>query len=216
MAGFWPCRDAAPEAVTAEAATGALATEPGEPTVAEAQRRVESFLTEQMPEALRAIEYRLAPFDTEPSPDSLAECALGEVKLRHVVGASDCTYLVAAFGDALVVQVQLNIHRFVVVYRVPVREALDAASLQPRLERWRIGAEHAGWTIGWRDALGDGEPAQRLVEIYCYAFAKPDFLDDPLQQMYWRTDIVQMTRYFMLEMQRFGVRLSPVAGMKGR
>jgi hypothetical protein len=202
--------------VTAEAATGDFATGLGNLTVAEAQRRIEDFLTEQMPEALRAIEYRLAPFDSEPSPDSLADCALGRVKLRHVVGASDCTYLVAAFGDALVVQVQLNIHRFVVVYRVPVREALDAASLQPRLERWRIGAEHAGWTIGWRDALGHDESAQRLVEIYCYAFAKPDFLDDALQQMYWRTDIVQMTRYFMLEMQRFGVRLAPAEGTMER
>jgi hypothetical protein len=177
--------------------------------VAEAQRRIEAFLTEQMPEALRAIEYRLAPFDAEPSSETVAECALGKVALRHVVGASDCTYLVAAFGDSLVVQVQLNVHRFVVVYRVPVSEALDAASLQPRLERWRIGAEHAGWTIGWRDALGPGTPPQRLVEIYCYAFAEPDFLKAPLQQLYWRTDIVQMTRYFMLEMQRLGVRLAP-------
>ena len=198
--------------MTLETAAGAFPAGLGGLTVAEAQRRVEAFLTEQMPEALRAIEYRLAPFDTEPSAERLADCALGEVKLRHVVGASDCTYLVAAFGDALVVQVQLNVHRFVVVYRVPVGEALDAASLQPRLERWRIGAEHAGWTIGWRDALGDGQPAQRLVEIYCYAFAKPDFLGDALQQMYWRIDIVQMTRYFMLEMQRFGVRLAPADG----
>ena len=28
-------------------------------------------------------------------------------------------------------------------------------------------------------------------------------------QLYWRTDIAQMTRYFMLEMVRFGVTLSP-------
>jgi hypothetical protein len=189
---------------------GEISTGRGDISVTEAQLRIEAFLTEQMRDALRAIDYRLAPFDAEPSSETLADCALGEVQLRHVIGASDCTYLVAAFGDALVVQVQLNVHRFVVVYRVPVREALDAASLQPRLERWRIGAEHAGWTIGWRDALGAGEPPQRLVEIYCYAFAKPDFLDDALHQLYWRTDIVQMTRYFMLEMQRFGVRLSPV------
>jgi hypothetical protein len=195
---------------------GEISTGRGDISVAEAQLRVEAFLTEQMRDALRAIDYRLAPFDAEPSSDTLADCALGEVQLRHVIGASDCTYLVAAFGDALVVQVQLNVHRFVVVYRIPVREALDAASLQPRLERWRIGAEHAGWTIGWRDALGDGQPAQRLVEIYCYAFAKPDFLGDALQQMYWRTDIVQMTRYFMLEMQRFGVRLAPAEGATER
>jgi hypothetical protein len=179
-------------------------------TVAEAQRQVEAFLTGQMVEALQAIEYRLPPFDGDPGVASLADAVLGKVAIRHVVGASDCTYLVAAFGDALVVQIQLMVSRFVVVYRVPARDALDAASLQPRLERWRIGAEHAGWTIGWRDALTPEDPAGRHVEIYCYAFAEPDFLADELQQLYWRTDIVQMTRYFMLEMVRFGVKLSPM------
>ena len=178
-------------------------------TVAEAQRRVEAFLTGQMVEALQAIEYRLPPFDGDPGVASLADAALGKVAIRHVVGASDCTYLVAAFGDALVVQIQLNVSRFVVVYRVPARDALDAASLQPRLERWRIGAEHAGWTIGWRDALAPDDAIERQIEIYCYAFAEPDFLADELEQLCWRTDIVQMTRYFMLEMVRFGVKLSP-------
>ena len=178
-------------------------------TVAEAQRRVEAFLTGQMVEAPRSIEYRLPPFNAEPGVTSLADAARGKVMLRHVIGASDCTYLVAAFGDALVVQIQLDVYRFIVVYRVPARDTLDAASLQPRLERWRIGAEHAGWTIGWRDALTPDDRAERHIEIYCYAFARPDFLADELQQLYWRTDIAQMTRYFMLEMVRFGVTLSP-------
>ena len=106
-------------------------------------------------------------------------------------------------------QIQLNVYRFVVVYRVPARDTLDAASLQPRLERWRIGAEHAGWSISWRDAITPDDRGERHVEIYCYAFARPDFLADELQQLYWRTDSVQMTRYFMPEMVRFGVTLSP-------
>jgi hypothetical protein len=42
-------------------------------------------------------------------------------------------------------QLQLNVHRLVIVYRVP---ALDASTLAVRLERWRIGAEHAGWKFG--------------------------------------------------------------------
>src|SRR6266849_6358117 len=104
-------------------------------TVAEAQRRVEAFLTGQMVEAPRSIENRLPPFNAEPGVTSLADAARGKVMLRHVIGASDCTYLVAAFGDALVVQIQLDVYRFIVVYRVPARDTLDAASLQPRLER---------------------------------------------------------------------------------
>ena len=36
-----------------------------------------------------------------------------------------------------------------------------------------------------------------------------DFLMNEMEQLYWRTDIVQMTRYFMLEARRCGVGLSP-------
>jgi hypothetical protein len=176
-----------------------------------AQRRVEDFLTHQLLEAFRATEYDLPPFDDDPPEIDIAGARRSTVELRHVRGASDCSYLVHAFGDALLVQVQLNVHRLVVVYRVPAVHALDVAGLEPRLERWRIGAQHAGWTIGWRDALGPRDPRQRYVETYCYAFAQPNFLDDLLQQLYWRTDIVQMTRYFMLEMKRLEVTLSPRA-----
>jgi hypothetical protein len=178
-------------------------------TLETAQQRVEDFLTNQLLAAFRATEYVLPTFDAEPPDTTLAEASRSKVELRHVRGASDCTYLVHAFDDALLVQVQLNVYRLVVVYRVPAINALDVAALEPRLERWRIGAQHAGWTIGWRDALGQHDPDQRFVETYCYAFAEPNFLDDPLQQLYWRTDIVQMTRYFMLEMKRLQVTLSP-------
>ena len=65
--------------------------------------------------------------------------------------------------------------------------------------RWRLGAEHAGWKFGWRDAPIAGDTGRRYVEAYCYAFAGRDFLEDDVQQLYWRTDIVQMTRYYMVE-----------------
>ena len=177
--------------------------------IEEAKRRVEDFLTGQMLEALRATEYELPRFDAAPQDVAMADAVRSRVELRHVRGASDCTYLVEAFGDELLMQLQLNVHRFVVVYRVPARDALDAASLQQRLERWATGARHAGWTLGWRDTQTPQDPKQRFVETYCYAFAQPDFLENELQQLYWRTDIVQMTRYFILEMRRTGVLLSP-------
>jgi hypothetical protein len=53
------------------------------------------------------------------------------------------------------------------------------------------------------------DPGRRYVETYCYAFAGTDFLEDELQQLYWRTDIAQMTRYYMIEAARSGIRLSP-------
>ena len=183
-------------------------------TMTEAQRRTEQFLTRQMLEALRAVEYELPSFDTEPVDVELADAARSRVEIRHVRGASDATYMVNAFGDELLMQLQLNVHRFVVVYRVPALNALDASTLAVQLDRWRIGAEHAGWKFGWRDAPiiekpGLSDPGRRYVETYCYAFAAADFLENEPQQLYWRTDIVQMTRYYMLEAARCGVQLSP-------
>ena len=175
-------------------------------TIAEAQRRTELFLTGQMLEALRAVEYQLPSFDTGPVDVELADVARSLVEIRHVRGASDATYIVNAFGDDLLMQLQLNVHRLVVVYRVP---ALDASTLAVRLDRWRIGAEHAGWKFGWRDQPIAGDPGRRYVETYCYAFAAADFLENEPQQLYWRSDIVQMTRYYMIEAARSGIRLSP-------
>jgi hypothetical protein len=178
-------------------------------SITEAQRRSEEFLTGQMLEALRAVEYALPSFEAEPPGLDLAAAARATVEIRHVRGASDATYLVEAFGDELLMQLQLNVHRLVVVYRVPALEALDAGTLAARLDRWRLGAEHAGWKFGWRDAPLMRDPGRRYVETYCYAFAAADFLESDTEQLYWRTDIVQMTRYYMLEAARCGIRLSP-------
>ena len=178
-------------------------------TIAEAQQRTEFFLTGQMIEALQAVEYELPSFETETREVQLSDAARQRVQIRHVRGASDATYLVNSFGDELLMQLQLNVHRLVVVYRVPALDALDANTLAVRLERWRLGAEHAGWKFGWRDAPVAGDPGRRYVETYCYAFAGRDFLEDETQQLYWRTDIVQMTRYFMIEAAHSGIRLSP-------
>jgi hypothetical protein len=121
-------------------------------TIAEAQQRTELFLTGQMIEALQAVEYELPSFETEPREVRLSDATRSRVQIRHVRGASDATYLVNSFGDELLMQLQLDVHRLVVVYRVPALNALDANTLAVRLERWRLGAEHAGWRFGWRDA----------------------------------------------------------------
>jgi hypothetical protein len=45
----------------------------------------------------------------------------------------NATYLINAFGEELLMQLQLNAHRLVVVYRVPALDALDASTLAVRL-----------------------------------------------------------------------------------
>jgi hypothetical protein len=178
-------------------------------SIAEAQRRTEEFLTGQMLEALRKVEYELPSFDEEPADISITDVSRSTVEVRHVRGAADATFLVQAFGDELLMQLQLNVHRLVVVYRCPAVGALDATTLAVHLDRWRIGAEHAGWKFGWRDAPLLDDLNRRWVETYCYAFASEDFLENEPQQLYWRTDIIQMTRYYVMEAARCGIRLSP-------
>jgi hypothetical protein len=134
-------------------------------TIAEAHRRIELFLTGQMLEALRTVEYELPSFDTEPVDVELADVARSRVEIRHVRGASDATYLINAFGDELLMQLQLNVHRLVVVYRVPALDALDASTLAVRLERWRIGAEHAAGNLAGA--------TRRLPAIPAGAMSKP-------------------------------------------
>lgn len=175
----------------------------------EAQQQTEKFLTEEMRDALKAVDYTPQSFELTPQPVKLSDVARAEVELRHVQGAPECVYLIEAFDDDLLMQLQINVWRLVVVYRIPALHGLDSLALQPRLNRWQLGAEHAGWTIGWRDAASPHNRENRYVETYCYAMADRGFLTDEMERLYWRTDIVQMTRYFMLEAQRCGVKLSP-------
>jgi len=86
---------------------------------------------------------------------------------------------------------------------------VDGVSLMPRLERCRCGAEHAGWQIGWRETEEPEATDRRQVEVYAYAHAGRELLRDELEQMFWLTDIAQMTRAFMLEARRCRIRLSP-------
>jgi hypothetical protein len=174
-----------------------------------AEQQVHHILSTRMAEALHAVAFDIPAFG-EPTPP-LAEIANAQVRVRHARGAPFADYLVEAFGDALVMHLQLNVWRFVVIYRVPAVDGVDGASLIPRLERWQRGAEHAGWVIGWREAVDPGDDRRRYVEIYAYANASRGLLTDELEQMFWLTDIAQMTRAFMLEAQRCRIRLSPVA-----
>lgn len=177
-------------------------------TIDEAQSRVHRFLTADMLEVLRAVECETPPLSDAPSGLTLAEARRAAVTFSHVDGAADCLYRVDAFTESLLMRLQLNVRRFVAIYQVPVTDPVDSATIAPHFERWAIGAGHAGWLIGWRDGTDPWNSDRRVVETYCYASLPEDFLDNPLEQLYWRTDLLQMTRAFMLEARRMGIRLS--------
>lgn len=182
--------------------------------IADAERRITRFLTADMVAALAAVEHETPPLAAEPGTRPIAEMARAHVTFAHVPGTADCLYRVAAFGDAVLMSLQLNVRRFVAVYRVPVIDPaggtalVSADTLAQRFERWSIGAGHAGWLTGWRDGIDPWNPAVRVVETYCYAMLPADFLGNPLEQLYWRTDLVQMTRAFIQEARRMGIPLS--------
>jgi hypothetical protein len=77
--------------------------------IATAQKMTEAFLTGQMFLALKTVEYRLPRFDADAVKIKMAEAACSRVEFRHVRNASDCVYLVQAFGDELLMQLQLNV-----------------------------------------------------------------------------------------------------------
>ena len=106
-------------------------------TIEEAKKRTEAFLVGQMLEALRAVDYEIPSFDEEPGDVELPNMARAGVEIRHVRGACDAAYLVKAFDEELLMQLQLNVHRLVVVYRVP---ALAHSMPPPWRYVWIVGA----------------------------------------------------------------------------
>ena len=169
------------------------------------------FLTGPMAQALRAVEHPMPPYvpvGSSAEGPAIDALAAAQVEIRHVPGTADALYRIAAFGDVLTLRLQLNVWRFVLVYTVPARDLVDVTGIAPRFARWQTGAGHAGWTVGWRDAVDPWAHDLRRVETYCYAMLPQDFLLNEAAQLYWRTDIMQMTRGFMLEARRGGVPLA--------
>lgn len=165
---------------------------------------IDDLLTGPLFEALKSVDCKVPAYGATGEASSDAFHA--RVRVGHVHGTPEARYLVEGLGTRLELYVQLNVYRFVVVYRLPGQGTVDCGALQPRFARWALGAANAGWTIGWRDALEEDEA--RWIEVYCYASLPLDFFADERHQLYWITDIVQMTRSFIMEARRVGVELT--------
>jgi hypothetical protein len=171
------------------------------------RNKIDELLGGPFVQAFKAVDCETPKYDSAPL--SAAQACRATVRIGHVAGTPDARYLIQGLGSQLELYLQLNVYRLVVVYRIPAQGTLDSAALQPRFARWSIGAADAGWTIGWRDAIDPGDETKRFIEVYGYASLPMDFLDDERHQVYWITDVVQMTRSFLLEARRAGVVLAP-------
>ena len=96
-------------------------------TIAEAQKRTEQFLTGQMLEALRTVEYELPSFDAEPRALGPRERGARAGRDPPCARRSPTRAIWSRrLATSCLMQLQLNVHRLVVVYRVPALDALDA------------------------------------------------------------------------------------------
>jgi len=170
------------------------------------RNKIDELLAGPFVQAFKAVDCETPKYDSARL--SAAEACRATVRIGHVAGTPDARYLIQGLGAQLELYLQLNVYRLVVVYRIPAQGTLDSSALQPRFARWSIGAADAGWTIGWRDAIDPGDETKRFIEVYGYASLPVDFLDDERHQVYWITDVVQMTRSFLLEARRAGVVLA--------
>jgi len=171
----------------------------------EIRKQVDQLLTGPLFEAFKAVDCVTPQYDA--STLSPHEAFRAKVRIGHLPGTPEARYLVQGLGSRLELYVQLNVYRLVVVYRIPAQGTWDSGALQPRFARWAIGATEAGWTIGWRDVIDADDEKGRAIEVYCYASLPIDFLKNENHQLYWITDVVQMTRSFLIEARRAGVEL---------
>jgi hypothetical protein len=154
-------------------------------------------------EALKAMDDRVPDFDSGSVQGR--DAFQTAVRAAHASGAPEVRYLVHSLGSRLEFHVKLNVYRLAVVYRIPAQKDLDSAALQARFARWTTGAADAGWAIGWREA---SDQVPHAIEVFCRAGLPIDFLQDERHQLYWITELVQMTRAFLLEARRVGVELA--------
>jgi hypothetical protein len=166
--------------------------------------KIDELLIGPLFESLRAVDVRAPAYGCPSMPPQEAFRTLVEV--GHVAGTPEARYRLHGLDSHLELYVQLNVYRLVTVYRIAAQGTLDCGALQPRFARWAIGAADAGWKVGWRDAIDDDQ--SRWIEVYCYAALPIDFLTDERHQLYWITDVVQMTRGFLVEARRVGVDLT--------
>ena len=155
-------------------------------------------------EVLKGMDERVPDFGSGSVPASNAFRA--SVRIAHVTGTPDARYLVHGLRGRLELNVQLNVYRLTVVYRIPAQKDRVSAALQARFAHWTRSAADAGWRIEWREALDD--EIAHAIEIFCHAALPVDFLQDERHQVYWITELARMTRGFLLEGRRAGVELA--------
>ena len=191
------------DSIDAEASALDEATDAPETDTYESLKASTDALFQALLVGLRAVDDSLPDVEWGTLPQH--EAFRATARIAHIAGTPEARYQVRTQHSVLQLHVEVNVYRLIVVYRVPTSRSLDSGALQARLTRWAMGIADTGWSIAWRDGSDD---ERRCVEVCCKAALPIDFLQDERHQLYWITEVVRMTRAFLLEARRAGIELT--------
>jgi hypothetical protein len=161
------------------------------------RKRNDSVLAKELPEALENMNHH--PFFgkdySKPVP----------VKCHHIPGDVIARYEITLNNALLRMSVTFNVKRLVVIYYFPAESEDMAARLEEELENVINGAINAGYQAKMRFTASGYSDGAKYHTLYLYNNLLPDdFLLDPLQKLYWLTDISIMTRSVAVSANRVG------------
>lgn len=156
------------------------------------RKRNNSVLSEELPQALGNMA-RHSVFGedyTKPMP----------VKCSYVPGEVMAGYEITLKNATLRMRVTFNVKRMVVIYYFPAQGPGTEQKLEEALESVIGGAVNAGYDAKVRFHNEDYTDGKNYNLLYLYNNSLPDdFLLDPLQKLYWLTDVAVMTRSILIE-----------------
>jgi len=170
-------------------------------------RRTDEFLAEDMPRALKLVDFVRPPFHERPR-ETLDAATRTKVQISYVLGSHAARYRISAHGLEQELFVMLNVRKLVVVYEFAADwiERLDA--VKATFDFVTEGARHTGYTVEWRQ-MQNHESGTAHLELRALLSLGDNFIVDPLERRFISTDIAIMTRAAMQCARQVGEGLAP-------
>lgn len=168
-----------------------------------------SFFLQDVPRALRNVDYDPPPFTEWQEGGSHATALRSNVALRiaYARGVTSTDYILTVGGESVAIMVTCNVMRLGVTCILPTEAGETAASVYSGLADTLKGAENAGYHIGTAYDLHEPRFAAALSTTRCAAQTlhrnlSEDFLQDPLKRQFVVQDLAIMIRALIEERRR--------------